>query len=84
MYLADYSDRYDDYMALGRTASEAISTMIATLKENAYNKETLLDGFKDENDFADSEINVYNIKAGEAINLGYDIHYKNGKIVKGD
>ena len=81
MYLADYSDRYDEYMALGKTKKEAISSMIATLKENAYNRDTLFDYFKDEDDFADSEINVYEIKAGEAVKLGYDIHYVNGKKV---
>ena len=79
MYLANYSDRYDDYMALGKTKKEAIDSMIATLKNNAYDRETLLDDFKSEADFADSEINVYKMSSGETIKLGYDIHYKDGK-----
>ena len=81
MYLANYSDRYDDYMALGKTKKEAIGSMIATLKENAYDRDTLFDDFKDEDDFADSEITVYKMSSGEVIKLGYDIHYKDGKII---
>ena len=78
MYLANYSDMQDDYIALGKTEKEAIDSMIITLKNNAYNRDRLLDGFESETEFADSEINVYKISSGETIKLGYDIHYKNG------
>ncbi len=78
MYLANYSDMQDDYIALGKTEKEAIDSMMITLKNNAYNRDRLLDGFKSETEFADSEINVYKISSSEAIKLGYDIHYKNG------
>ncbi len=78
MYLANYSDLQDDYIALGKTKKEAIDSMIITLKNNAYNRDRLLDGFESETEFADSEINVYKISSGETIKLGYDIHYKNG------
>lgn len=79
MYLADYSDRYYDYMALGKTKKEAIDSILATLKNYAYNRDELFDGFKNETDFADSEINIYKMLAGETVKYGYDIHYKNGK-----
>lgn len=79
MYIAEYSDRYDDYMALGKTKKEAVESIMATLKENAYNRDTLLEDFKSEEDFKDSEINVYKLSAGETVKRGYDIHYKNGK-----
>ena len=79
MFLAEYSDLHYDWMALGKTKKKAIDSLVTTLRKYADDKDELFDGFQTYEDFADSEINVYKISDGEAIKLGYDIHYKDGK-----
>lgn len=78
MYLSIYEDRFDDFVALGRTKKEAERSLMDTLKINAFDSETLLDDFESEKQFIDNSISTYKICAGETVKLGYDIHYKKG------
>ena len=80
MFIAEYSDRYDDYISIGRTKKEAIDSMIATLKENAYNCDTLLDDMTEEE--LRDQMDVYELTSGETVKTGYGIHYRDGKQIR--
>lgn len=82
MWLAEYSDRDNDYVSLGRTQKEAEHNMYETLVRRMDEAE-LLEDFSSSEEFIDSEINVYKINSGETLVLGYNIRYdKDGKIVQ--
>lgn len=81
MWLATYSDKYHDYVSLGKTRKEAEQNMYATLVRNKGRDEAL-EGFDSVEDFIDSEINVYKINSGETMVLGYGIRFnKDGEVV---
>ena len=80
MWIAEYSDRYDDYISLGKTRKEAEQSLYLAIANNSYQSETeLLADFDNVEEFIDSEINVYKLNCGEALKTGYGTRYKDGK-----